>query len=90
MARKDKGHANETESPDGEAQAAAAANELAADETAGAGETAPATAAIPGAGEGGGAALDRALEALARTGKRVDVMASHVGDDFNDLMQGVD
>lgn len=36
------------------------------------------------------AQLDRALEALARTGKRVDVMASHVGDDFNDLMQGVD
>lgn len=80
MARKDKGHANETESPDGEAQAAAAANELAADETAGAGETAPATAAIPGAGEGGGAAAAASPVPIA-TMATADLVDAAAGDD---------
>lgn len=34
--------------------------------------------------------LDAGLELLAQHGKSLDVMASHLGDDFNDLMTGKD
>ncbi|MDZ7822626.1 MAG: hypothetical protein U5K75_00305 [Ahrensia sp.] len=30
------------------------------------------------------------VEKLGATGKPLTIMASHVGDDFNDLMQGID